>query len=76
MTEVNHAPITELERDACLLEDVVNDAGIAWKGVKDIPLTPRAIDRVQAALHRLHAASDELTRIRLEIHNLLREARK
>jgi len=66
---VTFGPLSELERDVCLLEDVVADALDAWRLASEVPVTPRSCDRVKHVLSRAHAVADQLQELRVAMHN-------
>lgn len=73
---MSFGPLSRLESDACLIEDVVRDARTAWPDVKAVPITPRSLDRLQATLTRLNSCADSLTTLRVELHAMVRDARR
>lgn len=73
---MSFGPLSELERNACLIEDVVADSLDVWTHVKEVEITPRSLARLMGTLTRLHDASDHLTKLRVEMHNLIREAKR
>lgn len=71
---MNLHPISDLERDACLAEDVLTDAVAAWAEAREVVLTPRTLDRLVLVKGRLDACADTLTQVRMEMHGLLTRA--
>lgn len=73
---MNYGPLSELERDICLLEDVVSDAQDAMTLAKSVMLTPRAVDRFQVALRRAHEVDVQLRKLRVEMVRLIAAAER
>lgn len=71
---MSFGPLTELERDLCLLEDVVSDALDAWAIAAHVPVTPRSLERVRAALQRAHGVDEQLRDLRLAMKRLVQAA--
>lgn len=69
-------PLTELERDLCLLEDVVSDANDAWAIARNVPMTPRSVDRMRAALNRAHEVDSQLRALRVGMHQTVKAVEK
>ena len=67
---MRYGPIAELERDACLLEDVVSDALDAWAHVRDV--TPGDVDRLTRVQDRLSEVRKQMIHLRLELWEFLR----
>lgn len=71
---MNFGPLSELERDICLLGDVLSDATDAWTLARDVPITPRSLDRMKRALLKAHDVDVQLRHLRAGLHRLVAAA--
>lgn len=72
---MNHAPISDMERDTELVSDLMFDLNDAWKLTLDTEMTPRSLARIEETLARLHACADLLRDLRVGMDRYVRSAK-
>lgn len=71
---MNLHPLSELERDLCLVEDVISDAGTAWALVINEGITPRSLDRLTLAKARVDQVQTQVRDLQVGMHKFLTAA--